>query len=195
MRKTLILLLLVSTALLAPLQAVQVTTDALKNKRLFGIELPTNFQSFYGRHDRINSISLQEYIAGPYAVTEVVIDMMGSPLQLRLYHTELVTRDQVTTAVPGKVSSRAGQVPQEVQKLIDRGRDEANDTKPPVIKDYPSTTHAKTVEFRVERKTELEQFYRLFVAAFTQNDAVGADDETDEEVDSRKLGGTVFLIE
>jgi len=195
MRKTIPMILLTLGVALSPLQAVQVKNNALNNKRLFGIELPTNYQSFYGRHDRINSVSLQEYVAGPYSVTEVSIDMAGSPLQLRLYHTEFVSNEQLTSGAPNEVASRANRVPKEVQKLIDRGRDEANTSKPPVLKDYPATTHAKTVEFRIETKKELEQFYRQFVAAYTQNDAVGAADESDEEVQSRSLGGAVFIID
>ncbi|MGE9295607.1 MAG: hypothetical protein ACQKBV_04905 [Puniceicoccales bacterium] len=195
MRKTLPLLLLASCLVASALPAVQVQENALTNKRLFGIEMPTNLQSFYGRHDRINSVSLQEYMAGPYSVTEVAIDMAGSPLQLRIYHTELAQPQQVTAAMPNEAASRAGHVPPAVQKIIDKGRDEANSSKPPVIKDYPTTTHAKTIEFRVETKKELEQFYRLFVAAYTQNDVAGAADEADSEAESHKLGGAVFLFE
>lgn len=193
------LLPLLALLLAAPLGAVQVKQDALNNKRLFGIELPEGLQSFYGRQDRINSVSLQEYQAGPYAVTEVVIDMASSPLQLRLYHTTIPDATEMANRLPSDMpGGYSPSVPKQVQDLANRGRQHADSATPPVIKDYPLTTHAKTIEFRVGTKKELEQFYRAFVGAFTKNDS-GASDESGESGEnseaSTKLGGTIFLID
>ncbi|WP_309397982.1 hypothetical protein [Cerasicoccus maritimus] len=180
---------------LTPLEAIQVKENALRNKRLFGIELPENLQSFYGRHDRINSVSLQEYQAGPYAVTEVVIDMASSPCQLRLYHTELGTLQDLKDAAPSGPNGYKPNVPSQVTKLAEKGAQRANTTNPPVIKDYPVTTHAKTIEFRVSSKVELETFYKSFVGAFTQNNATGASDESDDKAEARGLAGTLFQLD
>lgn len=195
MRKT-IPILLVLGALLAitPAEAVKVKDDALRNKRLFGIEMPEGLQSFYGRHDRINSVSLQEYQAGPYAVTEVTIDMASSPLQLRLYHTEVANIQDLQKAAP-QTPGNTAKISDSVVKAANKGTDRANSADPPVIKDYPLTTHAKTLEFRVSTKEELEAFYRIFVGAYTQNNATGASDESDDEASARGLAGTLFLIE
>jgi len=194
MRKIIPILLTLGALAFTPAHAVKVKENALRNKRLFGIEMPNGLQSFYGRHDRINSVSLQEYQAGPYAVTEVVIDMASSPLQLRLYHTEIPSVDKAKGAAPDTPMNNRN-VPESVQRLADRGRDTANSSEPPVIKDYPITTHAKTLEFRVTTKEELESFYRSFVGIFTQNNATGAQDEDDNEASARGLAGTLFLIE
>lgn len=195
MRKTIPILLTLASLAAAPLGAVSVKEDALANKRLFGIEMPEGLQSFYGRHDRINSVSLQEYQAGPYKVTEVVIDMSSSPLQLRLYHTEVPSVNEARAAVGGAVPSQMTTVPNSVERVANKGRDKANATNPPVVKDYPLTTHAKTIEFRISSKEEVEAFYRAFVGVFTGNKATGATDETDDEASARDLAGTLFLIQ
>ncbi|MBK1856731.1 hypothetical protein [Cerasicoccus arenae] len=194
-RKNILILLLTGVLMaLSPLGAVVVKENALRNKRLFGIEMPENLQSFYGRHDRINSVSLQEYQAGPYAVTEVVIDMASSPCQLRMYHTELASLQDVQAAAPNTPRGTAT-IPPGVQKAANKARDKANSADPPVIKDYPITTHAMTIEFRVSTKKELEDFYRTFVSTYTQNNATGATDEADDEASARGLAGTLFQIE
>ncbi len=196
MRKNIPLYLLLGLLMaFTPLQAIKVKENALRNKRLFGIEMPTNLQSFYGRHDRLNSVSLQEYQAGPYKVTEVVIDIASSPCQVRIYHTEVGSLQDAHAAAPTGPTDKKPNIPSQVQKVADKGRSKINEINPPVIKDYPITTHAKTIEFRVSTKEELEEFYRLFVGAYTQNNAVGAADEGDDEASARGLAGTIFQLE
>ncbi|WP_309386141.1 hypothetical protein [Cerasicoccus frondis] len=196
MRKTIpISLLLGALVALTPLQAVQVKENALRNKRLFGIELPENLQSFYGRHDRINSISLQEYQAGPYAVTEVVVDIASSPCQLRIYHTQMGSLQDLQKATPSGPNDYKPNIPPQVAKMAEKGRSTLESGKQPVVKDYPLTTHAKTIEFRASSKEELEAFYKVFVGAFTQNNATGATDEEDDEASARGLAGTLFQLQ
>lgn len=174
------------------LNALQINQDSLNNKRLFGIEFPDGLQSFYGRHDKINSVSLQEYQAGPYSVTEVTIDIADSPLQLRLYHTELSDAKQAMTAADAASPVNNPGVPSAVQNIIDKGRGQGNAVQTPVIKDYPITTHAKTLEFRISRKAELQQFYRAFVQAFTKSSGSSS---SGSDNTAQELAGTLFLIE
>lgn len=193
MRKNIPLLLSLLAVAVVPLDAVKVKYDGLSNRRLFGIEMPTGMQSFYGRHENINSVSLQEYQAGPYSVTEVTIDMTGSPLQLRIYHTEMPTPADAKASISGTPTSV--NIPPAVQKAAEKGTERANKVQPPVIKDYPITTHAKTLEFRVNQKEELLNFYVEFVRTYTGVQGTGATGEDDKAAAARKMAGTIFLIE
>lgn len=178
-----------------PLNALHVRNGVLKNKRLFGIQF-ANGTSFYGRHDRINSASLQSYQSGPYIVTEVVIDLASSDVALRVYHTELMNASDFQSRLPAGVPGVAQtNIPASVQKLLDRGRAGAQRARSGdmVVKDYPTSTHAKTLEYRVSEKEELERFYKRFIGIYTQNDAPA--DENDEKATKVNMAGTVFVID
>ncbi|WOO42409.1 hypothetical protein [Rubellicoccus peritrichatus] len=182
-------------AAITPLDALQVRNGTLNNKRLFGIEFG-NGTSFYGRHDRINSASLQTYQSGPYIVTEMVIDLASSDVALRVYHTELMNASDLQSRLPdGTPNVAQTNVPASVQKLIDRGRSGAQKARSGglVVKDYPTSTHAKTLEYRVSEKEELQKFYKRFIDIYTQNDAPA--DENDDNATRVKMAGTVFVVE
>lgn len=181
-------------SLSSALNALQIEQGALANKRFFAILFPGDL-SFYARHDRINSASLQTYQSGPYIVTEMVIDIAQSEALLRIYHTELLGTGDLNAHIPESTpSAMRPRVPDAVQKLIDQGRAEGEQaaTGARVIKDYPTTTHAKTVEYRVANKTELLQFYERFIAALIAADSPA--DETDREATRLSLAGTRFTL-
>lgn len=169
------------------LEALQVRERALGNERLFGIQIGGDGQSFYGRHDRVNAVSMQEYQAGPYIVTEVVIDLANNPSQLRLYHTALMDISEISNRVPGASNFQGRDVPEPVQRMLDRGRDMADTVRGErVVKDYPHTTHARTLEYRIGERAELRAFYRAFVLRFAN--------PVDGEDAGRGLAGTVFVL-
>ena len=64
--------------------AVEIDNAAIKNKSKFGIVFPDN-TSYYANADAVVSVSRQNYCAGPLEITEVVIDVLGSPSQVRIY--------------------------------------------------------------------------------------------------------------
>ncbi len=182
---TLLVLCLQSLSLVA--SAMQVRDHALRNDRLFGIHFGGENMSFYGRHDRINAISLQEYQAGPYIVTEVVIDLAQNPSQLRLYHTQLMDFGEVRGRVPPGSGIENRELPEPVQRLVDRGRDLADTVRGQrVVKDYPHATHARTLEYRLSDRSELIQFYRAFVQRFAG--------PVDQDDPGEGLRGTVFTL-
>ncbi len=177
------------------LWGLNIQQGALPNKRLFAVEFP-NGLSFYARHDRINSASMQRYQSGPYLVTEMVIDIADSDVLLRVYHTELMTTQRITERTPDEVPGAIRpDVPDAVQKLIDRGRKGTDRlaTGDMVVKDYPTSTHAKTVEFRVSQKEELENFYQRFISIFTGQDSPAGDD--DANATRITLAGTIFTLQ
>lgn len=177
------------------LLALRIEQGVLPNKRLFAVQFPDDL-SFYARHDRINSASLQSYQSGPYIVTEMVIDIADSNVLLRIYHTELMNTENVTERLPdGPPGGPRPDVPGAVQKLIDRGRQSGEQamTAGRVVKDYPMATHAKTAEYRVSKQAELVRFYDRFIAAFTGEESPA--DENDNNATRVSLAGTRFTLE
>lgn len=107
----------------------------------------------------IVSVSTCEYIAnGAAHVTEVNIDTQGN-MAVRFYFIE-----PVTVNAPGGVGQSAIDKAQEItQELQDRSGQDVWDK---VVKDYPTTTHMHTVEYRVDTKDDLMKIFTSAEAAF-----------------------------
>tara|TARA_B100000674_G_scaffold308490_1_gene256227 strand:- start:298 stop:837 length:540 start_codon:yes stop_codon:yes gene_type:complete len=92
---------------------------------------------------RITSISKHEYLLdGNLIVTEVTIDTIGSTT-LRVY--------QITPAAQYGTLSTGRKIVERGKDLLDRaGQRTGADIANMVQKQYPTTTHAKTIEFRVK---------------------------------------------
>lgn len=105
--------------------------------------------------DRISSISKHTYILnGNLEVTEVVIDTNGNALA-RFYYIIPVGSDSESN-----VASRIGA---RTEELLDKvGQRAGVNANTAVAKQYPNTTHAKTVEFRISSESNLN---RLFSSA------------------------------
>lgn len=112
--------------------------------------------SYMVQLDRISSISRHEYLLdGAVIVDEVTIDTLGQALA-RFYFIRPVT-DEARGNATGNAASR----------LVDRARDLAErnagrvgmDVQNMVVKKYPETTHAKTIEYRVLSQGQLNALY------------------------------------
>ncbi len=117
-------------------------------------ELPGG--TFVVAHNVIREISSQQYIVDAAArVTEVNIDT-GGAFKPRFYYIEPIAVEAVN-AVPG-----ASSVVEEVQT---RARSATKTVAPAdplwtkVVKNYPATTHAGTIEFRLETLDQLNDLY------------------------------------
>jgi hypothetical protein len=204
--------------------ALQMKKKAIPNGGIFGIEVANTDLSFYGRADHVVSVSFQEYTTGALIVDEVVIDMLNSNQQLRIY----------TARPPGSadIADRANKA--SVANSQNRGLDPSAATKLPVpsqfsaleakannftqastaglvVKTYPVTTHAKTIEMVVSSKDELQKFYFAFrdllcartVSATTGSSVDGSDatnaaaaaQGSTASVTINQIGGTIFVIE
>jgi hypothetical protein len=108
----------------------------------------------------IVSVSTQQYlIDGHTQVTELDIDTTGSALA-RFYYLEPNT--PTNTPLSGTISS--------AQQLLQQGADATNqDVWQKVIKNYPMTTHAKTIEYRVQDKSTLTAIQTSIQAAWQNN--------------------------
>lgn len=120
-------------------------------KGFWECETPTG--KFVIRLDQIASVSQHEYIIdGTVKVYELTVDTVGSMIA-RYYYIEPITAGSPLSIgkatidrlreVAGEAGSRVG---------LDTERD--------VIKHYPDTTHAKTAEFRLQTRENLNQIYQ-----------------------------------
>ncbi len=162
-------LTLAAALCLAPAaDAMTMRKKAFPNQGFFGIEVRGTDMSFYGRADHVVSVSFQEYTTGAFIVSEVVVDMQNSNQQLRIYHTRTPgsadVADRANRASTANSQNR-GLDPAAASKLPIPGPFGAIETQVNnltqsttaglVVKNYPTTTHAKTVEMTVNASSVL----------------------------------------
>lgn len=106
----------------------------------------------------IQSISSHEYIVdGAARVTEVTV-ATASSVEGRFYYLEPLT--------PSAVGASLQQLQQHVKDLASNHLDDNDKVWEKVIKSYPTTTHAHTVEYRLTSKENLQQLYSSLEAAW-----------------------------
>lgn len=109
--------------------------------------------------DRISSVSRHSYVLdGAVIVDEVTVDTLGQALA-RFYFLRPVTGE-----LPG---SAAGRLTDRGRELLDQaGRRAGTDVHNMVMKKYPETTHARTVEYRLMSEQELTGLYNSLKSAW-----------------------------
>jgi hypothetical protein len=153
--------------------AVQLKLNTIPNRGVFGVELAGTDSQFYARADQVLSVSWQEYTTGTYIVSEVVVDMANSGQQIRIYSLRvpgsaetidaagnIVSAASPTGATPPSLSRALPSAVQNIENRANTGV--AKSTAQMPVKVYPTTTHAKTVEYVVGSRAELLSFYRSF---------------------------------
>lgn len=205
-------------------EALQMTKKAIRNQGIFGIKVRNTDMAFYGRADAILSISFQEYTTGAFIVAEVVVDMKDSNQQLRIYNTRPPgTADVANRANRASAanSQNRGLDPNDASKLPIPGPLAAieskvnnvasNTTGDIVVKTYPNTTHAKTVEMVVTTKTELQLLYAKLICLYTGIEVEAVDGASVEgsnnanttaaaeggaaKIKITQIGGVLFTLE
>jgi len=108
----------------------------------------------------ITAVSMHEYIVdGAARVTEVNIDTVGTGL-VRFYFIE-----PNTPQTPGGIGQSAVDlIKDRAQEAIARGG--GDDVWSKVVKNYPTTTHARTVEYRLATKDSLKKLFASIQDAF-----------------------------
>jgi len=111
------------------------------------------------------SVSQHEYLVDNVArVTEVNVDTTGS-LAVRFYFLEPVAPQ----APMGVGQSTLGKLEELAKEASDRtGQDQIWKK---VVKSYPLTTHARTIEYRLETKDQLTKLFESAEKAFRENKA------------------------
>lgn len=193
--------------------ALQVDSEGSTNDAIFGIEFPEASRVFYGHANRVQSISVQDYLTASFRVTELNIVNQGSAL-LRIYYSRPLRPGELQKAladgaraggVPGASSIMQSPTPPQVQALADRAQGVADAvTGTEVLKEYPTATHAHTVEYRVSSRGELLDLHTALIDHWTEkpipeDEAIGGGEGeaagSDESAETLSLGGTVFTVE
>ncbi len=190
--------------------AVNVTTNAIKNGAIFGIEFPGGARSYHAKEASVLSISKQEYVTATYRVLEVNIVTEG-PALLRIYHSRALKAGELKNAL-GEVAKSSGApgssivetpLPPQIEAMAGRGSDIADSlTSDTVFKEYPIATHAQTIEFRVSSRNELLQLHDELKkhwlkepAFFEGGQIVEQGESRQSEKKPRSLGGTLFQVQ
>ena len=107
--------------------------------------------------DRISSVSRHKYVLfdGTLIVDEVTVDALGQSLA-RFYFITPISDAVKGNGAAAAVSSAVDRG----RELIDKAADKAGtDVHQMVVKKFPETTHARTVEFRLLSESELSGLY------------------------------------
>ena len=112
--------------------------------------------------EKVSSVSIHEYVLNAnLIVTELVIDTDGRALA-RFYHVRSVAEDTA--------SGSAGRLVERGKDLIDRAGQRAKvDFHNLPQKDYPATSHAGMIEFRVMRLNDLKALHKSIQGAWESN--------------------------
>ena len=102
--------------------------------------------------DKITSISRHRYVLdGAVIVDEVTVDTVGQALA-RFYFLS-----PITDAIPGNTVTNLAETG---RGLIEGATERAGvDVQKMVVKKYPDTTHAKSIEYRINSAEELKSLY------------------------------------
>ena len=110
--------------------------------------------------NRITSISKHSYMVGNLVITEVVIDTDGNSLA-RFYAAD--------TAGSNSDANFLKNTQDRIKELGREKGSQAGVSGTPVIKNYPTTTHAKTVEYNMETSGALTSLYNSIKRAWERN--------------------------
>ena len=161
MKKILPLLTVAVCLSSAPLTLAQDNNDdnaseRASNNRFWEAQLPGG--SYMVELAHLTSVSIHTYHVKGAVVHEVAIETMGAALT-RIYAIQALGEDSEANVA---------------KNLIQRGRELSKqageragvDLDTTVHKEYPLTTHAKTIEFRVVDKADLDQIYDSLTKAW-----------------------------
>ena len=152
----LLLVLTLSLVLPTPLLEAQEEEgpQSTLRARLYTVTLPGG--EYMVDLGKVTSLSLHKfYVDGAFTVHEVTVDTTGNTVA-RFYYVE---------------RNRDVEAPRGIgQSLLDRAQDKVDEVKDragvpglldeAVVKSYPTTTHAHTVEYRITTRDQLEKLYQ-----------------------------------
>lgn len=161
--KNILKLLTIATCLagtqLTQAQDSPAPTEQNANTRFWEAELPGG--SYIVALSRISSVSMSSYYVKGAVVHEVDIETNGSALT-RIYAIEALGENGEANVAKNLIS-RGSEIVKEA------GKKAGVNTDTSVHKEYPITTHSKTIEFRVADKKDLEQLYKSLSKSWKSN--------------------------
>ncbi len=115
---------------------------------------------------RITSVSLHEYVMDQaIRVFECTVDTMGSQT-IRFYQIEPLVSGAATSGVQEAVREGVSAAASALKSVNLSGGNIDPDRQ--VVKHYPTTTHAKTTEFRFKDRESVSRIYDHIVRAMTE---------------------------
>ena len=208
-------LILACLALAPTLQALIVERDVHGHGNIFGITFPGEGRDILLHQNRIASISVHDYVTAVFRVKEIVIDSHGAST-VRIYYTRALTEEEMAgqfgsavNQVPGANTAQPGLGGRTVEEAARRAanartsigsrtgeRGEINLADTIVVKEYPATTHARSIEFRISDEAELLALYAALRDHWSNVEDPEADPpEGEAEPERLRLGGTQFIVE
>ncbi len=131
-------------------------SDARRSKSAFPLwkaELPGG--NYVVARNAINAVSSQQYVLdGAARVTEVNITTAGN-FHPRFYYLEMLDSSAAAASLPG-VALAADRAKALAQTAGDQL---APEVWGKVVKNYPATTHASTIEYRLDTADQLQKLY------------------------------------
>jgi len=113
----------------------------------------------------ITSVSTHEYMVEGTRVTELNIDSQGQS-QVRFYYLEILP----TEAPHGIAQGLLDKANEAVKGATEKAG--AGDVWKKVVKSYPTSTHAHTIEYRLAEKADLMKIFEAADQAFTRQQEV-----------------------
>lgn len=155
-------------ALILILSLFQLAFTQTTFKRVFW-EAKLGEDSYLVAIDAITSVSLQTYIVdGVMEVTETAIDTRGNALT-RFYFIEKKSASELAPGVSEKAAPAIEMAKKAKETLENLAGTENPLETQKVLKNYPTTTHAKTIEYRLKSKAAVKQLYENVSKAFKEN--------------------------
>jgi hypothetical protein len=157
---------------------------------------------------------LHDYITPPYKVVELTINAHGQSL-LRIYHSQLLSPSELADTLGNSNSTdkQATKFRQPIEHAVQGVEQKMTSnietpTATTVVKEYPIATHAKNIEYRLSRLSELIDLYESLIKHWggeriDSSDSLSIDNKTGEITPGEsnqssqrlKLGGSIFTIE
>lgn len=149
--KNLLLILFLGASLPVVMAQEASPTPGQIKRGIWQADLPGG--KYIVRLSAITAVSIHSYIVdGAARVSEVNIDTTGNEL-VRFYFIE-----PNTPQTPNGIGQSAIElIKDKAQEAVSRGG--ADDVWSKVVKNYPTTTHARTVEYRLSTKASLQKLF------------------------------------
>jgi hypothetical protein len=128
------------------------STSEQQHKEIWRAELPGG--TYIVRLSAISCVSLHEYVVdGAARVVEVNIATSGSELA-RFYHIEPYPPKPPVASVQKAMDTIENKAKEAIARV------ETSDLRGKVVKNYPTTTHAHTVEYRLTDKESVNKLFK-----------------------------------
>jgi len=101
----------------------------------------------------IVSVSKHSFVLKGFLITELNIDTTGSAL-LRIYHVSILGENSDANIAKNTLARTKEILNQASQRTSGKNQSDI------VNKDYPNTTHQKTIEYRVTSEEDLDTIYK-----------------------------------